>query len=367
VIEPVNRFPLHLITLRGETTMSNDRRRVAVVLFNLGGPDGPADVQPFLRNLFRDPAIIAAPGLIRELLAWFISSGRAKAARANYALMGGGSPLLAGTFKQAEALEAALAAARPDIRWRIVVAMRYWRPYVPVAVAETRAWAAQEIVLLPLYPQFSTTTTGSSLTAWREAAPDLPARTVCCYPEAGDFIRAHASLIERTWRDAGSPANTRVLFSAHGLPESVIKRGDPYAWQVGRTVAAVAAALPPELTDQVICYQSRVGPMKWIGPSTEDEVRRAGKDGKAVLLSPIAFVSEHVETLVELDHEYAAVARAAGVARYLRTLALGVADGYVTALRDLALGALEGPPGLKPPGGRRLCPGECTACPNALG
>jgi ferrochelatase len=347
--------------------MTNDRRRIAVVLFNLGGPDGPADVQPFLRNLFRDPAIIAAPGPVRELLAWLISTRRAKSARANYALMGGGSPLLGETFKQAEALEAALAAARPDVRWRIIVAMRYWRPYVPVAIAEVRAWAAQEIVLLPLYPQFSTTTTGSSLTAWREAAPDLPARTVCCYPEAGDFIRAHAALIERTWREAGSPADTRVLFSAHGLPESVIARGDPYAWQVGRTVAAVAAALPAALSDQVICYQSRVGPLKWIGPSTEDEVRRAGQDGKSVLLSPIAFVSEHIETLVELDQEYAEVAKHAGVTRYLRAPALGVEAGYVATLRDLTLGALEGPPGLKPPGGRRLCPGDCTACPNVLG
>jgi ferrochelatase len=346
--------------------MSNDRRRVAVVLFNLGGPDGPSDVRPFLQNLFRDPAIIAAPGPIREFLAWLISTTRAKSARANYALMGGGSPLLGGTFKQAEALEVALAAARPDIRWRIVVAMRYWRPFVPVAVAEVRAWSAQEIVLLPLYPQFSTTTTGSSLTAWRKAAPDLPARTVCCYPEAGDFIRAHAALIERTWRNAGSPQKVRVLFSAHGLPESVIARGDPYAWQVARTVAAVSALLPAELADQTICYQSRVGPMTWIGPSTEAEIRRAGAEGKGVLLSPIAFVSEHVETLVELDHEYAAVAREVGVAPYLRAPALGVEDGYVGALRDLALGALEGPPGLKPPGGVRLCPGDRTACPNAL-
>jgi len=339
--------------------------KLAVVLFNLGGPDGPEDVQPFLRNLFRDPAIISAPGPIRELLAWFISTRRSESARANYAHMGGGSPLLPETRGQADALTSSLRVARPDLDIRVFIAMRYWSPFVEDTARDVRDWQPDDTVLLPLYPQFSTTTTGSSFKAWSEAAPEISARGVCCYPQAVDFIRAHAEVIETTWRDAGTPANMRVLFSAHGLPEKTIEAGDPYQWQIEQTAAAIAALLPDGLADAVICYQSRVGPMTWIGPSTDDEIRRAGADGKAVLVCPIAFVSEHVETLVELDKDYAIVARQAGVETYLRAPALGASEAYIMALRDLALTALEGAPGLKPPGGRRICPANHSACPCA--
>jgi ferrochelatase len=347
-----------------EASTEAPKRRVAVILFNLGGPDGPNDVRPFLRNLFRDPAIIAAPGLAREALAILISTTRAKSARANYALMGGGSPLLAETRKQAAALETSLKATRTDVEWKVIVGMRYWKPTVAQAAAEASAWGATEAVLLPLYPQFSTTTTASSLTAWFKAAPEIPARTICCYPDAKYFVRAHAGRIEAAWRRAGAPANIRVLFSAHGLPKRVVDDGDPYQWQVERTVAAVAALLPPELADHVVCYQSRVGPLEWIGPSTEEEIRRAGSQGKSVLVSPIAFVSEHVETLVELDHEYGKVAEETGVPVYLRAAALGLDALYIAALAELATNALAGPPGLKPPGGARICPSSCGKCPN---
>lgn len=342
---------------------SRDKRRIAVVLFNLGGPDGQADVRPFLRNLFRDPAIIAAPGPVREGIALLISTTRAKSARANYAMMGGGSPLLPETRKQAAALEQALAAARPELEWKIVIGMRYWRPFVENAAAEVRAFAPNATILLPLYPQFSTTTTGSSLTAWRKAAPDIPASIPCCYPQAGDFVRAHAALIEKTWAEAGYPEGVRVLFSAHGLPKRVVDAGDPYQWQIEQTAAAIGDLLPAALGDRVICYQSRVGPLEWLGPSTVDEVKRAGAEGRSVLLSPIAFVSEHIETLVELDHEYAVVAETAGVPHYLRAPALGVDKLFITALRDIALSALESGPGFKPPGGTRICPAACVKCP----
>lgn len=347
-----------------DTQSEAPARRVAVVLFNLGGPDGPKDVRPFLRNLFRDPAIIAAPGLAREALALLISTTRAKSARANYALMGGGSPLLPETRKQAAALQTALEASRTDVQWKVIVAMRYWKPMVAQAAAEARAWGADEAVLLPLYPQFSTTTTASSLAAWVKSAPEIPARTVCCYPDAKYLVRAHAGRIEAAWRQGGSPDNVRVLFSAHGLPKRVVDDGDPYQWQVERTVAAVAALLPRELAEQVICYQSRVGPLEWIGPSTDDEIRRAGAEGKSVLVSPIAFVSEHIETLVELDHEYAKVAEDAGVPRYLRAAALGLDSLFIAQLAELASAALAGGPGLKPPGGARICPSSCGKCPN---
>jgi ferrochelatase len=346
------------------TSVDGGRRRVAVVLFNLGGPDGPDDVRPFLLNLFRDPAIIAAPNPAREAIAQLIAAVRAKSARANYALMGGGSPLLSETQKQATTLEHALANARPDIVWRLVIAMRYWAPNVEEAAAAVRANQPDETVLLPLYPQFSTTTTASSLAAWRAAAPDIPARAVCCYPLAEDFIRAHAELIERTWRQAGAPTNVRTLFSAHGLPRRTVERGDPYQWQVEQTVRAIASRLPKELSEHVICYQSRVGPLEWIGPYTVDEIRRAGADQRGILLCPIAFVSEHIETLVELDDAYGKVAREAGVLGYLRVPALGADGLFITALRNAVLEALEGDPGLKPPGGRRICPAACGACPN---
>ena len=346
-------------------SVSSSPKRIAVVLFNLGGPDGPDDVRPFLRNLFRDPAIISAPGLVRELLALFISSTRAKAARANYALMGGGSPLLPETRKQAVALETALNADCPDAAFKTFIGMRYWSPFVEDAVRDVRAWSPDEVVLLPLYPQFSTTTTGSSFDAWRKAAPDMPTRAVCCYPQAGDIVRAHANVIVKTWRDAGAPARTRVLVSAHGLPKQTVERGDPYQWQIEQTVAAVRTLLPDGLSDNVVCYQSRVGPLEWIGPSTDDEIRRAAAAGVNVLVSPIAFVSEHIETLVELDIEYGELARELGVETYLRAPALGLEDRFIGALRLLVRDALDGPPGLKPPGGRRLCPAEHGACPCA--
>lgn len=349
-----------------QTTSGSRRRKVGVVLFNLGGPDGPDDVQPFLFNLFNDPAIIGAPGPVRWALANYISRTREKSAKANYALMGGGSPLLPGTKAQAAALDAALAEVAPEIEARAFIAMRYWTPFVADAANAVRAWGADEVVLLPLYPQYSTTTTGSSLTAWRKAAPDIRVRTVCCYPREADFIAAHARLIRETWETAGAPANARVLFSAHGLPERVVKAGDPYQWQVEETSSAVAALLP-ELEDWAICYQSRVGPLTWIGPSTEDEIRRAGADGKAVILSPIAFVSEHIETLVELDDEYAELARHEGVSAYHRAPALGEDAQFIKALAGLVLGALNGGPGLKPPGGARICPAAHGRCPNAGG
>lgn len=342
-------------------------RKVAVVLFNLGGPDGPADVRPFLFNLFNDPAIIAAPGPVRTALAWWISTTRAPSARANYAKMGGGSPLLGETLAQADALTAALAGSDPDIEWRLFTAMRYWLPFVEETAAEVRDWAPDETVLAPLYPQFSTTTTGSSLAAWNKAAGDLEARAICCWPEADGFVAAHARLIRETWDKAGRPAHARLLFSAHGLPEKIVRAGDPYRFQVERTCAAVGERVADILGDQAICYQSRVGPLAWIGPSTEAEIDRAAGDGKAIVLSPIAFVSEHIETLVELDEEYAARARDKGVEVFARVPALGTAPDFIAELASLVKGALSGGPGYKPPGNRRLCPAACVRCPIAAG
>ncbi|MBF0393999.1 MAG: ferrochelatase, partial [Alphaproteobacteria bacterium] len=279
--------------------------RTAVVLFNLGGPDGPDAVRPFLFNLFNDPAIIGAPGPIRWALARFISARRAPVARAIYDRIGGRSPLLELTRAQAAALEAALGADH-----RVFVAMRYWHPLTEETVAEVFAWRPDRVVLLPLYPQYSSTTSGSSIEAWRKAAAKAgltaPTEAICCWPTEPGFIGTVARQTAEAL--AASPPGARVLFSAHGLPKKVIAGGDPYRWQVERTAEAVVAALGVPGLDWLVCYQSRVGPLEWIGPATDDEIRRAGADKVGLVVVPIAFVSEHSETLVELDIEYAELA-----------------------------------------------------------
>lgn len=337
-------------------------RKLAVVLFNLGGPDGPRAVRPFLFNLFRDPAIIGLPAIARYPIAALIATTREKTARANYAIMGGGSPLLPETEKQAKALEAELARSLPGVLAKCFIAMRYWNPLTGETAKQVKAFGPDEVVLLPLYPQFSATTTGSSLKAWREAYSGAGRQTtVCCYPTDSGLVDAHARLIRETWERAGSPKNVRLLFSAHGLPEKVILSGDPYQKQIEATAAAVAARLPADL-DWTVCYQSRVGPMKWIGPSTDEEIRRAGSEGKGVIVTPIAFVSEHVETLVELDHEYADLAKEVGVAPYVRVPALGAAPEFIEGLARTVAGALAASGPVLPASAWR-CGSDGSKCP----
>jgi ferrochelatase len=319
-------------------------------------------VQPFLFNLFNDPAIIGAPAPIRWSLAQLISRTREKSARANYAHMGGGSPIVPETEAQARALEAVLAARNLGVEYRCFLAMRYWRPFIHDAARTAANWGATEALLLPLYPQFSTTTTASSLAAWSRVSA-MPARTMCCYPMGEKFAAAHAGKILDAWRAGGSPENPRVLFSAHGLPERVIAAGDPYQWQVERSAAATAAKLPANWETRV-CYQSRVGPLKWIGPSTVEEIEAAGRDRRGVIISPIAFVSEHIETLVELDIEYAELAKQHALPFYLRAKALGPDPRFMDALADLIARALGDPAIIVSEQGGRLCPGEYGRCPH---
>lgn len=336
--------------------------KIAVVLFNLGGPDRPESVRPFLFNLFRDPAIIGAPAPVRIPLAWLISTLREASAKANYALMGGRSPLLPETEKQASALKSALGERLASATVEVFAAMRYWTPLTEETAARVAQFAPDEVVLLPLYPQFSTTTTGSSLKAWKAAyAGPGRSRAVCCYPTADGLVEAHAREIERAWREAGEP-KVRLLFSAHGLPEKVIAGGDPYQGQIEETAARVAERLGAGW-DWRICYQSRVGPLKWIGPSTLESIQAAAAEGLGVLISPIAFVSEHVETLVELDHEYAEAAEAAGCRPYLRAAALGTSAPFVDALAQAVVDAL-GRDGIETSGGGRRCAASFGRCPS---
>ena len=341
--------------------------RLAVVLFNLGGPDGPKAVRPFLYNLFKDPAIIGAPFFVRYPLAALISTTREKSAQANYDRMGGGSPILPQTQAQADALKASLSALRPQDEVRVFIAMRYWKPFTRETAAEVAAFAPDEIVLLPLYPQFSTTTSGSSLKAWNETYNGSGrTRTICCYPVSDGVITAHVNRITATWEAAGKPGNVRLLFSAHGLPEKIIEAGDPYQAQIEATAAAIAARVP-ELTDWRVSYQSRVGPLKWIGPSTDAEIRRAGEEGIGLLVVPIAFVSEHIETLVELDHEYGELAHEVGCAPYLRAPALGTEPAFIEALALATGTCLEQDRGVSAdggwtcPAGKKNCAVRCAA------
>ncbi|MDB5433677.1 MAG: hemH [Caulobacter sp.] len=344
--------------------------KLAVVLFNLGGPDGPAAVRPFLFNLFRDPAIISLPGPARLALAALISTTRAKSARANYAQMGGGSPLLAETKKQSEALRAAVQAGHPDDDVQVFIAMRYWHPFTEATAREVAAFAPDEIVLLPLYPQYSTTTSGSSLEAWGKAykGPGR-SRAVCCHPTLDGVIEGHARKIEQAYEAAGKPGPARLLFSAHGLPEQVIERGDPYQAQIEATAAAVAARLGSQskidLGDWKVCYQSRVGRLKWIGPSTEDVIREGADAGLALVVTPIAFVSEHIETLVELDIDYAKLAKAHGAKAYVRAPALGIEPAFIEALAGAVDAALARPSGVGP-AGDWICPAAWSKCPRTV-
>ncbi len=335
--------------------------RLAVVLFNLGGPDSLDAVRPFLFNLFRDPAIISAPALVRYPLAAALAISRTQAARGNYSLMGGASPLLAETRAQADALQSLLNAQDPQRETRVFIAMRYWGPSTQEAARAVAAFSPDEIVLAPLYPQYSTATTASSLAAWRKAyrGPGRT-RTICCYPVERQLIAAHAEAIREAYAQAGTPQGVRLLFSAHGLPEKVVAGGDPYQAQVEATVAAVIEKLDGAW-DWTICYQSRVGPLTWLGPSTESEIRRAGEEGLGVVISPIAFVSEHVETLVELDLEYAEVAKQAGCAPYIRVPALGVRKAFIDSLSQTVSSALGRAPGISP-SGEWSCPAAFGKC-----
>ena len=311
--------------------------KVAIILFNLGGPDSLEAVKPFLRNLFSDPAIINLPSWLRLPLARFISSRRAKKAMGIYAKIGGSSPILGQTEAQARALEKALSQGNTD-EWRGYVCMRYWHPMTDRVVQSVKRYAPDRIVLLPLYPQYSTTTTGSSFKAWKEASSfTVPSSEIESYPTDPGFIAASVELVRQGLAEAGA-GKTRVLFSAHGLPEKIVKAGDPYQRHVEQTAKAIADAIGD--LDSTVCYQSRVGPLKWIGPPTEQEIERAGRDGAKVVLYPLSFVSEHSETLVELDMDYRQLASEAGVAKYVRVPTVGTHPKFIDGLATLVRNAL---------------------------
>lgn len=341
-------------------------QKTAVILFNLGGPDSQQAVQPFLFNLFNDPAIIRLPNPFRWLLAKLISSRRAPKAAEIYAQMGGRSPILPQTEAQAEALKVALGGDE----YAVFIAMRYWRPFAIDAAKAAKAWGADCIVLLPLYPQFSTTTTGSSLQDWQRAAAkaglDAPTAAIGCYADEPGFVAGQVALLRdaltRAETEGPAEAPLRILFSAHGLPKKVVTDGDPYQMQVEKSVAAMLRQLNRPELESVICYQSRVGPLEWIGPSTDAEIERAAKDGCRIVVVPVAFVSEHSETLVELDIEYAELAQHHGAAAYLRVPTVGTQPEFISGLARMVKRADAFDSGPRCGGGARPCGNAWRRC-----
>lgn len=309
----------------------------AVILFNLGGPDKLESVEPFLFNLFNDPAIISIPSIFRYPLAKFISKRRTPVAKNIYKEIGNRSPILELTQNQAKSLENNLL-ERGD--YKCFVVMRCWHPRASNVIKKVREYNPGEIILLPLYPQFSASTSGSSINEWKDLCKKenykVKIKTICCYPTESNFVASHVSLIKKTLQNIKNN-NFKLIFSAHGLPESKIKKGDPYQWHVEETVRAIMFKLQTENLDYAISYQSRVGPMKWIGPSTDSVIIKYSKEKKGIVIVPVAFVSEHSETLVELDIEYKKLAEKNGCSFYKRVPALGTEGNFIKGLTEMVL------------------------------
>jgi ferrochelatase len=308
----------------------------AVILFNLGGPDKLENVEPFLFNLFNDPAILNLPSFFRYPLAKLISNRRAPVAKKIYEELGGSSPILKLTQEQSNALEKKLNKSQSNDEYKCFIVMRCWHPRAKEVIKKVQFYNPEEIILMPLYPQYSAATSGSSIKEWRDVCKqnnfNIKTSIICCYPTDENFINAHTKEIIKKIKYL---KNYKLIFSAHGLPEKNIIKGDPYQWQVEQSVKKIVESLKYENLDWVLSYQSRVGPLKWIGPSTDDIIVKNSKIGKHIVLVPIAFVSEHSETLVELDIEYKKLAEDNGCKNYTRVPALGINEDFINAMSEL--------------------------------
>ncbi len=336
----------------------------AVILFNLGGPDSLNSVEPFLFNLFNDPAIISLPNFLRYPLAKLISKRRTPVAKKIYEEIGGSSPILELTKKQALELEKSLNFNQKEINYKTFIIMRCWKPRASEVIKDIINFEPNEVILLPLYPQFSYSTSGSSISEWKDVCSKknykIKTSTICCYPTDENFIDAH---IDEITKKIGKNTNEKLIFSAHGLPEKNIKNGDPYQWQIERTVEEIIKKINTRNLDYILSYQSRVGPLKWIGPSTDDVIVENSKLGKSIILVPIAFVSEHSETLVELDIEYKKLAKENGCVNYERVPALGTNKAFIEGLSNLILNRekYKLKNDLYPP--KIQCPNKFKKCP----
>ena len=314
-------------------------RRVGVVLFQLGGPDSLDAIEPFLYNLFCDPDIIDFPfaRIGRKPLAKFIATTRGRKVRHHYSVIGGGSPIRRFTEMQARALELRLAESELDAI--CVVAMRYWHPFTAEAVQQLQAAECDEIVLLPLYPQYSSTTTGSSLNEWHRhfQAPDIPIHLIREFYGHPLYLDAVVEKIEEALARFPEPSRANLIFSAHSVPVAVVESGDPYQRQIEHTVELVMQR-GGWRNRHHLCYQSKVGASKWLQPTLRGTLRGlAAENGGEVCVVPIAFVSDHVETLGEINHEARELAGQLGITRFEMTTGLNDSPTFMSALADLVL------------------------------
>lgn len=322
-------------------------KKKAVILFNLGGPDSLESVKPFLFNLFNDPAIIRLPKIPRYLLAKFISFKREKIAKEIYSHIGNKSPILDITKTQKKSLEKSLNDNDEENSYKCFIAMRYWKPFISDTIKKIEEYKFDEIILLPLYPQYSTTTTGSSITEWSNqikgtGLENVKTHIVHSYPEEEYYIESFCENTIKSYNSIDDKKNCRILFSAHGLPKNISDLPEePYEGQIKSTADKMIEKIKERLSiselDYVICYQSRVGRLEWIGPSLDEELVRAGKDGKGVIIVPISFVSEHSETLVELDIEYRKMSDENNIPFYKRVQTVCDDKLYIKSLTEICL------------------------------
>ena len=326
------------------------RKKTAVVLLNLGAPDNLAAVKPFLFNLFYDKAIIPLPNPLRYALAWWISTRRERKSQNIYKLIGGKSPLLKNTLAQAQALQQHL-----DGDHKVFVCMRYWSPRAEDVVKDVKVYDPDEIVLIPLYPQYSATTTQSSVDEWysisRSLGLDKPARNIGCYFTQNHFTKAYAELLTTHIKNLQKPY--RVLFTAHGLPQRCVDKGDPYAWQIEQTAQRIIDELNHPLDDWRVAYQSRVGPVAWLKPYADKEIMQAARENIGIVVVPLSFVSEHSETLVELDIDYKEMAMVNGASFYERVPTVSCHPLFIQGLATIVTENYTQYP---------LCPTTYTQC-----
>jgi len=323
--------------------------RVGVLLLNLGGPDKLEDVGPFLYNLFSDPEIIRLPFTwLQKPLAWFIASRRTKTSQENYKKIGGGSPLRRITEEQAIALRQKLVSLGQDTN--VYIGMRYWHPYTEEAVDSIKKDGVDELVILPLYPQFSISTSGSSFRLlekmWQkdEKLQGVKYTVIPSWYKQSGYLKAMANLISTEIDKCANPNDAHIFFSAHGVPKSYVEEaGDPYQQEIEECTELIMETLnrPNSYT---LAYQSRVGPVEWLQPYTEDAIEELGEKGvKDLVVVPISFVSEHIETLEEIDIEYRELAEESGIHNFLRVPALDTHPIFIQGLADLVIEALKSP------------------------
>lgn len=323
--------------------------RVGVLLLNLGGPDELRDVRPFLYNLFSDPEIIRLPfSWLQSPLAWLISTLRAKKSQENYRQIGGGSPLRRITEAQAQALQEHLQQSGKDAR--VYIGMRYWHPFTEEAIARIKRDGITDLVILPLYPQFSISTSGSSFRLLEKIWQEDPALNRINYTvipswyQQPGYLQAMAQLIAQELDQLPNPDSVHIFFSAHGVPVSyVTEAGDPYQKEIEDCTALIMQTLNRP-NPHTLAYQSRVGPVEWLKPYTEDALQELGAQGiEKLLVVPISFVSEHIETLQEVDMEYRHLAEEAGIGSFHRVPALNTHPVFIESLATLVVDSLDAP------------------------